>query len=286
MNASQLQSPAISKKPRESGVLRKAIFALSVALIAILIYALWIEPYRVEVTHSETQGNLASPIKIAHLSDLHTHGIGRRERKVIAILNDEKPDIILITGDSISERPPSYRKVQDVYAQLHAPLGVWFVRGNFENWRPLPHEKAFYANANVHLLLNSGALARPDLWLAGVDDPFTGKPNVEAALAGAPAGAFKILMFHSPAFFDRVTGMVDLCLAGHTHGGQVRLPFLHPLWLPKGCWPYVAGWYEVGGTKMYVSRGIGTSILPIRFNSRPEVAILTINPNTPASASR
>jgi predicted MPP superfamily phosphohydrolase len=278
MSASQPQSSPVSNRPRRSGVLIKVTLVLAVAFALLLAYSLWIEPYRVEVVHTEIQGNLASPIKIAHISDLHTHGLRLRERKVIAILNEEKPDIILITGDSLAERPPSFKNVQDVYLELHAPLGVWFVRGNFENWRPLPHEKAFYANSNVHLLLNSGALARPDLWVAGVDDPYSGKPNVDAALSGAPSGVYKILMFHSPAYFDRVAGMVNLCLAGHTHGGQVRPPFMQPLWMPKGCWPYVAGWYEVEGTKMYVSRGIGMSMLPIRFNSRPEVTFITIHP--------
>ena len=176
---------------------------------------------------------------------------------------------------------------QEVFQQLHAPLGVWVVRGNYENWRQMQHEHSFYANAGVHLLLNSGTLLRNDVWLAGVDDPYTGKPSLEGALTGAPPGVYEILLFHSPAYFDRVAGHVDLCLAGHTHGGQVRPPFMPPLWLPKGCWPYVAGWYEAKGTKskMYVNRGIGTSLLPIRFNSRPEVTILTVEPETKPSAN-
>ena len=90
----------------------------------------------------------------------------------------------------------------------------------------MQHEHSFYANAGVHLLLNSGTLLRNDVWLAGVDDPYTGKASLEGALTGAPPGIYTILLFHSPAYFDRVAGNVDLCLAGHTHGGQVRPPFL------------------------------------------------------------
>jgi len=248
--------------------------------IAVFADALWIEPNWIEVTHYDIAGKVTSPIKIAQLTDLHTNGLGRRELHVIRILDQEKPDIILITGDSLSPWNPSYAEVQEVYERLHAPLGVWFVRGNFENWKLVPHERTFYANAGVHLLLNTGALVRPDLWLAGVDDSFTGKPNPDAALAGAPPDAFKILMFHAPAYFDEVAGRVNLCLAGHTHGGQVRVPFMAPLWMPKGCWPYVSGWYQSGNTKMYVSRGVGMSMLPIRFDCRPEVTILTIHPET------
>ena len=177
--------------------------------------------------------------------------------------------------------------VQEVFQQLHAPLGVWVVRGNYENWKQMQHEHSFYASAGVHLLLNSGTLLRNDVWLAGVDDPYTGKPSIESALSGAPLGIYKILLFHSPAYFDRVAPLVNLCLAGHTHGGQVRPPFLPPLFLPKGCWPYVAGWYVDKDTnaRMYVNRGMGTSLLPIRFNSRPEITILTVEPaaKTPAN---
>ncbi len=272
-------SPAALAPTRARGLGLTILVILAIG-IALAGDALWIEPFRIEVTRYELQGNVTSPIKIAHLTDLHTNGLGRRELHVIRILDQEKPDIILITGDSLSAWGPSYAEVQDVYEKLHAPLGVWFVRGNFENWKPVPHERAFYASSGVHLLLNAGALVRPDLWLAGVDDSLTGKPNADAALADAPPDAFKILMFHAPAYFDEVAGRVNLCLAGHTHGGQVRMPFMAPIWMPKGCWPYVSGWYQSGSTKMYVSRGVGMSMLPIRFDCRPEVAILTIRPET------
>jgi len=267
---------------------KRIVVALVLAAVVLFFaYSLWIEPFRVEVVHTSVQGNVATPLKIAQLSDLHTHGVGARERQVLDILDDEKPDVIVVTGDSLGGYGGTYAMVQEVFQQLHAPLGVWVVRGNYENWRQMQHEHSFYANAGVHLLLNSGTLLRNDVWLAGVDDPYTGKPSIEGALTGAPPGVYEILLFHSPAYFDRVAGHVDLCLAGHTHGGQVRPPFLPPLWLPKGCWPYVAGWYEAKGTKskMYVNRGIGTSLMPIRFNSRPEVTILTVEPESKPSAN-
>jgi predicted MPP superfamily phosphohydrolase len=230
-------------------------FVLATAIL-ILAYSLWIEPFRIEVVHTSIQGNVATPLRIAQLSDLHTHGVGVRERRMLDILDDEKPDAIVITGDSLAGYGGTFANVGDVLLQMHAPLGVWIVRGNYENWKQMQHEHSFYANAGAHLLLNSGTLA------------------------GAPPGIYTILLFHSPAYFDRIAGKVDLALAGHTHGGQVRPPFLPPLFLPKGCWPYVAGWYDAQGTnsKLYVNRGMGTSMLPIRFNSRPEVTIITINP--------
>lgn len=84
-------------------------------------------------------------------------------------------------------------------------------------------------------------------------------------------------LFHSPASFDSVAGSWPLALAGHTHGGQIRLPFVKPLWLPEGSGSYVAGWYEGKGSKLYVSRGVGTAMLPLRFLCRPELALITIS---------
>ncbi|MGB9334515.1 MAG: metallophosphoesterase [Candidatus Acidiferrales bacterium] len=285
MTAARTIGRTVREAPARDNRKRIVVALVLAALVLFFAYSLWIEPFRVEIVHTSVQGNVATPLKIAQLSDLHTHGVGARERRVLDILDDEKPDVIVVTGDSLGGYGGTYAMVQEVFQQLHAPLGVWVVRGHYENWRQMQHEHSFYANAGVHLLLNSGTLLRNDVWLAGVDDPYTGKPSIEGALTGAPPGVYEILLFHSPAYFDRVAGHVDLCLAGHTHGGQVRPPFCPPLWLPKGCWPYVAGWYEAKGTrsKMYVNRGMGTSLLPIRFNSRPEVTILTVEPDTKTS---
>jgi uncharacterized protein len=287
MTTTRTSGRTVREAPARDNRKRIVVALVLAALVLFFAYSLWIEPFRVEVVHTSVQGNVATPLKIAQLSDLHTHGVGARERQVLDILDDEKPDVIVVTGDSLGGYGGTYAMVQEVFQQLHAPLGVWVVRGNYENWRQMQHEHSFYANAGVHLLLNSGTLLRNDVWLAGVDDPYTGKPSIEGALSGAPPGVYEILLFHSPAYFDRVAGHVDLCLAGHTHGGQVRPPFFPPLWLPKGCWPYVAGWYEAKGTKskMYVNRGIGTSLMPIRFNSRPEVTILTVEPESKPPAN-
>jgi predicted MPP superfamily phosphohydrolase len=273
-----------SSKPQP----RKKIFKITLLLILLtaLVAAadgLFVEPYRVEVNHYDVQGAVESPLKLAHLSDLHALGMGRREHRLLEILADEKPDVILITGDTLgawigTPANASYAPVRQLYEQLHAPLGVWFVRGNWENSRPLHNERAFYQAAGVNLLVNSSASVRPDVWLAGLDDPESGVPRLDLALAGIPASAYTIVLFHSPFFFRDVAGRANLALAGHTHGGQVRIPFVKPLWLPRGSGQFLEGWYERGGTRMYVSRGLGTSGLPIRFHCRPEITIITIHP--------
>lgn len=250
-------------------------------LAALAIDAVWIEPYRIQVTaytiHTGPAG-VQTPLKIAQLSDLHTRGLGWRERAVLASLAAEKPDVILITGDTLADPFGDYAACMRVYKQLHAPLGVWFVRGNWENIRPVRHERQFYRDAGVNLLVNQNHELRSGVWLIGLDDSSVGRPDFEAASRGIPASAYKIAMFHAPAYFDRVAGRVNLCLAGHTHGGQVRFPFIHPFWLPNGSGRFLAGWYEEDGTRMYVSRGIGMSNLPVRFLCRPEIDFVTLEP--------
>lgn len=260
---------------------RIAFLILSFFALGIAIYAYKIEPFNIEVTHHRIAAPLQTPLKIAHLSDLHTYGIGQREQKMFAVLEQEKPDLIVVTGDSISDSS-GFAGCLDVLKRLQAPMGVWIVVGNHENWaaRDMKKDygsfKNYYESAGAKFLYNSNIKIRDDLWLIGLDDAMTGTPEVDKAFAGVPDGVCKITLFHSPTTFDDVAGKCDLAFAGHSHGGQVRLPFIKPLWLPAKCGAYDEGWFERDGSKMYVSRGLGTSLLPVRFNCRPEIAIITL----------
>jgi uncharacterized protein len=261
------------------GKRRKLIAALTVVALGVItiVYAIWIEPYSIEVTHNHLAAPFAKPLKIAHLTDLHTEGLGRREREMLSIIDREQPDLIVITGDTMANEG-TYEMCQEVLKLLHAPLGVWLVRGNWENWRPAENDGKLYESVGVRFLINSNAQARDDLWIVGFDDVMSGKPDLESAFAGIPPGAFKIALFHSPVYFESVAGKCNLALSGHTHGGQVRIPFVPPLWLPPGCGRFVAGWYEKDGSRMYVSRGLGTSIFSARLFCRPELAFITVGP--------
>jgi hypothetical protein len=264
-------SPA--RRRRQRGI---AVVAFLGLLASASIDALWVEPYWIQVTRHEVQAPVKAPLKIAHLTDLHTNGLDGREKRLLALLEEEKPDVVIITGDTVGSAV-TYDRVREVLVRLQAPLGVWLVRGNWENWRPVRNEAEFYRAARVGFLLNQAWPIRDDVWLVGFDDPATGSAQAEAADA-VPPGAYAIALFHSPAFFDRIAGRVPLSLAGHSHGGQVRLPLLPPLWLPAGVGAYVEGWYEQSGSRLYVSRGIGTSILDVRFFCRPELSFITLHP--------
>lgn len=238
-------------------------------------YAVEIEPVWIEVTHHQVDAPVHPAIKIAHLTDLHTRQLGRPERRLLALLEQEKPDLIVITGD-MTNNDGTLEETRFVLDRLHAPLGVWAVPGNWEIWQQRNDVPDFFRAHGLHFLQNESAPLRQGLWMVGLDDPRAGKPNIDAAFLGVPPGVYSITLVHAPIVFDQLAGHTNLVLSGHTHGGQIRLPFLPPLWLPPGCGGYVEGWYQHSATRMYVSRGIGMSILPARFFSRPELTIITL----------
>jgi len=248
------------------------------AIVLAAVDGILIEPFWIEVKHEFIAGGVSAPLKIAELSDIHARRIGPREEKMFAILEAEKPDLIVVTGDTLGNTHGDYTIASEVYRRMRAPLGVWVVKGNWENIRQTHGERAIYQEAGVHLLLNQNALVRPDVSLIGLDDPYSGAAKPDAAMAGVPEGVYTIALFHSPAYLATMAGRVNLVLSGHTHGGQIRIPFLRPLWLPRGCGRFVDGWYEEDGTKMYVTRGLGTSVVPIRFFCRPELTFVTVEP--------
>lgn len=257
---------------------RKFLLIISIG-ISVAIYAHWIEPVWIKVTRHTIKARVKTPLRIAHLTDLHIDKYDYRERHLLALLRREKPDAILISGDSISDSG-NYAEVGKFLKDLSAPLGVWLVRGNWEHWRPDKNKFAAYSSAGVHFLNNTNHQLSDGIWIIGIDDYLAGTPNLSNALSEVPENGFKIGLFHSPGYFSSHSDFFDLVLAGHTHGGQIRIPFLPPLWLPEGSDPYIEGWYSSKkGSRMYVSRGIGNSILELRFFCRPELPIITIVPN-------
>jgi hypothetical protein len=252
-------------------------------LCALLFLALlygWsghVEPDWLEVTRHVVPLKVARPIKLAHLSDLHTVGLELRERRLIAALETEQPDVIVITGDTLSDRG-TYEQCRPALEKLHAPLGVFMVPGNWEVANPRVDLRGFLNSCGVRFLRNESVEVIPGLWIVGLDDYALGSPDWKRAAANVPDGATKIVLGHAPGFFDTIQGKFELAFAGHTHGGQFRLPFLPPLHKPAGCGRFVEGWYERDGARMYVSRGVGMSGPRFRLLCRPELAIHLLTP--------
>jgi predicted MPP superfamily phosphohydrolase len=249
--------------------------AASVLAVVVLGWTTQIEPYRLEVTRHHVSAATGRTITIAHISDLHTSGIGRRERALLREIEAAKPDVVAITGDTVDNG--SVETLKSVVAAFRAPRGVFAVLGNWEHWRPMPAVETAFKQAGATLLTNDARELVPGLWIVGLDDVH-GFPSPDRAFQNVPPNVTSVTLLHSPAYFDRVASRTTLALAGHTHGGQVRVPGLAPFWLPHGSNGYVEGWYERDRARLYVSRGIGTSILPVRAFCRPELAMITVSP--------
>ena len=255
---------------------------LTAALLAVLLYALEVEPFWLEVTVHRAALPIAAPLRILHLSDLHTKGRGRREGRLLALARQLHPDVIVITGDLVANGPPGLSReetsgLRSVLGEMCAPLGAFAVPGNWEYARGLDDPHRLFDSTPVRLLQNEAVEIRRGVFVVGLDDDAAGRP--EEAFRDVPAGAVAIALMHSPGPFPDIASRAALVLAGHTHGGQVRLPFLPPLWTPPGTNGYVAGWYAEGASRLYVSRGIGTSILPLRAFCRPEMTVIDAGPS-------
>ena len=245
-------------------------------ILLVFVIGGYLHTNTLEVTHHQISiGPRNKKLKIAHVTDLHTDGLARIERELINVLKIEKPDLIVITGD-LTTPSGTINGYREVLSHLKAPKGDFFVSGNWEYWEPIHDLKNLFIETKITDLTNQAKKIDSGLWLVGFDDSEEGSPHVEI-LKNIPSHDLKLALFHSPAFFDSIVNKIQLSFAGHSHGGQIRIPLVGSLWLPNGTGKYDQGWFEKGTSKMYVSRGIGTSILPIRVNCSPELAIIEIS---------
>jgi predicted MPP superfamily phosphohydrolase len=231
--------------------------------------------------------------RIVQISDIHLDEYTEPFflEHVVSKVNTLAPDLVLLTGDFITHGALTFiagghalHRCAEIITTLTAPLR-YAILGN--------HDVSFNAPAVIQALTAHGTPVLINqyvpierngarLWLCGVDDPGTSSPDLNLAIPVKPDGPV-LLMAHEPDFADDVVlhprgPLVDLMLAGHSHGGQVRLPFLGPLILPPMGKKYPEGHYRFNQMQLYVNRGLGTVGLPFRLNCPPEITVLTLNP--------
>jgi uncharacterized protein len=235
--------------------------------------------------------------RIAQVSDIHMHEFTEAffVRDVVNRVNSLNPDAVFLTGDFVTSE----------YASTKFALGAGWLCANILSELTCRQRYAVLGNHdcmvgvdaisealtdNGILVLNNyyAPLERPGgrIWLAGIGDPLQGLPDPEATLPATICNIPHepvILLCHAPDYVDHLLTLpsgqaVSLMLCGHTHGGQVRLPMMGPLILPKMGRKYVEGWFQFGRLQMHVNRGIGTVSLPFRLNCPPEISMLTLRP--------
>lgn len=266
------------------------------AAAGVLLYSGEFERHHLEVTQCTVHLQRLAPemdgLRIAQLSDIHYEQYTEPGfiREIVAEVNRQAPDLMLFTGDYVSEGPmPSRYGARSSYPCAEILAGVkcpqrWCVLGNHDaSVGPHTVTDALESHglpvlANRHVPFEKNG-AR--LWIAGVEDIGVQNPNLDLA---APKGLQQpkepvILLAHEPDYADTVVrhGGVDLMLSGHTHGGQVRAPLIGPLYLPPLGRNYVEGLFPLqNGVQLYVNRGIGAVGVPFRFDCRPELTMITL----------
>jgi uncharacterized protein len=231
--------------------------------------------------------------RIVQVSDIHLDEYTEPYflERIVHHVNTLAPDLVLLTGDFITHGSLTFiagnhalRRCADILTTLTAPLR-YAILGN--------HDVSYSAAAVIQALTTRGTPVLVNqylpierkgsrIWLCGVDDPGTSHPNLDLAVPANPDGPV-ILMAHEPDYADDVVAhprgqFIDLMLSGHSHGGQIRLPFMGPLILPPLGEKYPEGHYRFNHMQLYVNRGIGTVGLPFRLNCPPEITVLTLNP--------
>jgi predicted MPP superfamily phosphohydrolase len=230
--------------------------------------------------HDLTIPDLVEPVTILHLTDVHIRALDADLLEICRRLREVRPDLVLITGDVVTRGWTEEAVTAFLDALPPARLGRFAIMGNWEYWAeasPAPWA-ARLARHGVTLLRDQWEDIGPFV-LAGTDDQWAGTPDPEGLLAALPLDRPVVMMTHSPDLFPRlIDPRVRLVLAGHTHGGQVRLPGIGALWSPRGTGPFVGGWYQQGDTHLFVSRGLGWSVAPLRLYCPPEFAWLRLSP--------
>jgi len=275
----------------------KRIFGGALALGGIstggYYYAHEIEPHMLDITRHNLPSAILphefSGFKIVQFSDTHLgfHYTLEQFHKLIIKINELEPDMIVFTGD-LMDNPNEFKETQQIIQaliKLQAPFGKFAVYGNHDHggygsdiYRRIIQEAEFtlLVNEAKTVTLLDGSF----IHVAGVDDSMLGHPDIESAISGLPENSYTILLSHAPDFASEASNYnIQLQLSGHSHGGQIQIPFFGPVVTPPHGELFPEGFYYLGDNHeltLYVNRGLGTTRLPFRFLSKPELTLFTL----------
>ena len=265
----------------------KKRYLITLAVILLLVY-MFIEPYWIEnkeiTIESDQIPAQFDGKKIVFLSDIHAGPFFNQERidSLVKQVNALNPDLILLGGDYVDGNSEYIQPTFKSLSKLKAPLGVYAVLGNKDpqdnTLAAIPKNGITYIGNKGTWITENGSRIR----LGGVGDYNNGAQIQNATTSAVTSQDFVILVSHNPDYFPKVNkAKVDLVLAGHTHGGQVNIPFIGTPILPVKNKSYSSGLVlSPRGEKIFISKGIGWAIFPVRFNCAPEIAVLELVPES------
>ena len=278
-----------------------------IIILALAGYSYFVEPNQLEVNKYVVQNEQLKGVKIVFLSDFHVKPYGqKRLDKIVELINAENPDIVVSTGDFVcGHTRHSTMPIEDIaktLGKVKTKYGFYTTLGNHDGWYGTDEITTNLEKNGIKVLSNSNKeinIRGQKLYIAGVEDLYTGNPEIYRALDGVSAdennryNAPVIMLSHTPDLFPKMPTDILLMLAGHCHGGQIRIPFLGPIFTASSYGDkYSKGWIqeqngqliEVDTSKpinlqkdiktLFVTRGIGVSILPFRFNCPPEINVI------------
>lgn len=219
--------------------------------------------------------------KIVHLSDTHHSPFTNLEHiaRAVKIANRLRPDMFILTGDYVSHETQYIGPVAKVLGELSAEFGTYACLGNHDHWTDAGLVTTHFRENGINLLVNEGFRFEgrgASFWIAGVDDHMVGKTDLAAALRGSYPDEMKLLLAHNPIIFRQAVRFgVDLTLSGHTHGGQVKVRDPEKRLIKRR--KLTNGLHGRKDSQIYITRGIGTVVLPVRYQCPPEISLLELH---------
>jgi predicted MPP superfamily phosphohydrolase len=219
-------------------------------------------------------------LRAVHLSDLHHSRFTDLEHilRAVDIANELKPDIVFLTGDYVSHDPDYIAPVADALGKLESEFGTFACLGNHDHWTEPDLVTHLLRGEGIKVLINEGfrfEARGAAVWIGGVDDYMAGKTDIAAALRGSFPDEPKILLAHNPIIFRQsVRANVDLTLSGHTHGGQIKMRDPEKRILPRR--KLSSGLHRRKDSQIYITRGIGTVVVPARYQCPPEISLIDL----------
>ena len=243
------------------------------------VYGTLIEPRNFAVnTYEVTVPRLPQELdglKVTQLTDFHAGCTTDSVLEAaITLAKTQKPDLFFLTGDYVEWNPLHMPRMAELINELTAPLGLWGVMGNHDYYGDGAQiEQILRGKTQVQLVHNTAYPLAPGLFIGGIEDTMRGNPDAESVKAIVPEDAACLFLTHNPTGVKRIQEKEWVAFAGHTHGGQVRIPLIPPHF-PPGMEDFhqIEGWENYGKARLYINRGVGCTSWQVRFCCRPEIA--------------